>query len=284
MGKYYKSMISEYALVPEDVYFTNWKNYKMEYHAHSLGGIEFNYVKSGECQYYVEDKCITLKKKNLLIINSTLRHKLVFTSKEPCLILGMSCGEYPWQAGYVCMGDLMNAYPDVRHFFNGFDEYILIENGHDFFYILEDIWNEVRGEWNAAYIQMMCNKLIVNIARFMQHKNSQVMQYIAKAKSYMTYHYFEITKIDDIADHVGIHKIYLQRIFKKYTGTTIWNYLLELRLNKAAFFLSTSDMPIGEIDSLIGMNSRQAFYANFKKYYHMSPNDYRKNYQKKCKK
>lgn len=276
MGRYYESMILEYALVPEDVYFTNWKNYKMEYHTHSLGGIEFNYVKSGECDYYIEDKCIHLKKKNLLIINSTLPHKLVFTSEEQCLILGMSCGEYPVQAGYVCMGDLLDAYSDLRHFFDGFDEYMMIEDGHEFFYVLEEIWKEVRGEWNAAYIQMKCNELLVGIARCIQNKNKVMMEYIANAKSYMLYHYFEITGIEDIADNVGINKTYLQRIFKKYTGMTVWNYLMDIRMNKAAFFLRTSDMPIGEIDNLIGMNSRQAFYANFKKYYHISPNEYRK--------
>lgn len=270
------SFVPEYAMVPEDIYFTNWKNYSMGYHVHSLGGIEFNYVTSGECDYYIEDKKIHLRKRNFLIINSNLPHKLVFTSEEPCLILGMSCGEYPLQAGYISMEELMDAYQDVRAFFEQLDEYLLIRDGHAFWDIMEDIWTEVRGEWNPAYIQMECNKLLVQLARYFQRKDYQTTEYISQAKSFMMYHYFEIEAMDDIAAAVGINKVYLQRIFKKHTGQTVWNYLMELRLKKAATFLESSDIPIGEIDSMVGIHSRQAFYQNFKKYYHMSPREYRK--------
>ena len=199
MGHYKDTFVPEYALVPEDVYFTNWKNYHMEYHTHSLGGIEFNYVIRGECEYYIEDKVIPLSKKNLLVIDSNLPHKLVFTSEEPCLILGMSCGEYPLQAGYVSMGDLMKAYEDAKSFLLQFQEYALIKDGHSFFGIIEEIWSEVRDEWNPAFIQMECNKLLVKLARYVQNQDYQVKEYISQAKSFMTYHYFEIDSVDDIA-------------------------------------------------------------------------------------
>lgn len=276
MGRYIETLVPDYAIVPEDVYFTNWKNYTMEYHVHSLGGIEFNYVTSGECEYYIEDKSILLKKRNLLIINSNLRHKLVFTSSEPCLILGMSCGEYPLQAGYVSVRDLMEGYGEVNSFFEQLDDYIIIKDGHAFFDIMEDIWTEVREDNNPAFKQMECNKLLIMLARYIQNKDYQIAEYVSKAKSFMTYHYFEIESIDDIAADVGINKVYLQRIFKRYTGETIWNYLMDIRLKKAASFLEASDMPIGEIDSLVGINSRQSFYQNFKKHFYMSPREYRK--------
>lgn len=279
MGKYMESLAPGLAMVPEDVYFTNWKNYKMEYHTHSLGGIEFNYVTSGECEYYIEGKSVMLKKKNLLIINSNLNHKLVFTSDKPCLILGMSCGEYPIQAGYVSMLELMEGYNEVKDFAMQFDDYILIKDGHVFFDIMEDIWTEVRGDNNPAYKQMECNKLLIMLSRYIQNRDYQTVEYVSKAKSFMTYHYFEIESIDDIAVDVGINKVYLQRIFKKYTGVTVWNYLLDIRLKKAVSFLESSDLPVGEIDSMVGINSRQAFYQNFKKHYNMSPSEYRKIYR-----
>ena len=153
----------------------------------------------------------------------------------------------------------------------------------DFFEIIEEIWSEVRDEWNPAFIQMECNKLLVKLARYVQNQDYQVKEYISQAKSFMTYHYFEIDSVDDIAAAVGLHKIYLQRIFKKHTGQTIWNYLTDIRLKKAASFLEASDIPIGEIDSMVGIHSRQSFYQNFKKYYHMSPKEYRES-ARKCKK
>lgn len=276
MGRYIDSLVMDYAMVPEDVYFSNWKNYSMEYHFHSLGGIEFNYVTGGECEYYIEDKCVPLKKKNLLIINSMLPHKLVFTSEEPCLILGLACGEYPLQAGYLSVGNLIEAYSDVKGFFEQLDDYLLIKDGHLFFEIMESIWREVHDEWNPAYLQMECNRLLVKLARYVQKQDYETVEYVAKAKTFMTYHYFEIESIEDIATDIGISKVYLQRIFKKYTGETIWQYLMKIRLEKAAMLLQTSNIPIGELDSLIGIHSRQSFYQNFTKYYQMSPSEYRK--------
>lgn len=222
MGRYMEALVPDYAMIPEDVYFTNWKNYKMEYHVHSVGGIEFNYVTSGECEYLVEGKCIRLKKRNLLVINSTLPHKLVFTSEEPCLILGMSCGEFPKKAGYVRMRELMEAYPVVKDFLEDLDDCLLIPDGHSFFGTMEDIWAEVRGERNYAYINAECNKLLVRVARHVQNENHRIADYVSQAKMFMNYHYFEIESLDDIAADIGINKIYLQRIFKQYTGETVW--------------------------------------------------------------
>lgn len=275
MGRYIEALVRDYAIVPEDVYFTNWKNYSMEYHTHSLGGIELNYVTGGECEYYIEDKCIPLKNKNLLVINSMLPHKLVFTSEEPCLILGMSCGEYPLQAGYLSIGDLMEAYQEVRHFLEQMDDYLLIKNGHPFFEIMDSIRSEVRDAGNPAYMQMECNKLLIELARYIQDRDYQTSQYVAKAKAFMSYHYFEIDSIEDIAADIGLSKVYLQRIFKKYTGETIWHYLMNIRLQKAADFLQNTNIPVGEIDSLVGIRSRQSFYQNFSKSFHMSPREYR---------
>lgn len=279
MGQYIDFLTKECALIPENVYFTNWECCKMNPHTHPAGGIEFNYVTAGECEYYIADKCITLKKKNLLIINSAISHRLSFISEKPCLILGMDCGVYPMERGYVSLQAMMEIYPEVREFLLSFQDYVIIEDGHKFFDNLEEIWKEVRGEWNYAYIQAACNKLLIDMARWMKNNKSPGLEYVEKAKQYMAHHYFEIESIEEIAGEIGIHKVYLQRIFKRHTQETIGKYLLKIRLKMAASLLADSDIPIGEIDTRVGIHSRQAFYHNFKKYYGISPREYRKKYQ-----
>ncbi len=276
MGKYMDTFNPDGCLVPEDVYFTNWKNYEMDYHMHSYGGFELNYVTSGECEYYVEKECIKLKKRNLLLINSALPHKLVFTSEEPCLILGMACGALPEKPGYVTLRSLMEAYDDVKMFLQEFDDYVVIKDGHPIFKTLRAISAELSGERNLAYMQMECNKILIDMARMVQNQDHQTAEYVSKAKMYMMYHFYEIESIEDIADYVGVNKIYLQRIFKIYEKETLWNYLMKIRMEKAAMFLTNTDMPIGEIDHMIGMKSRQCFYQNFKKTFQMSPREYQK--------
>lgn len=279
MGRYMDTFNPDGCLVPEDVYFTNWKNYEMDYHMHSYGGFELNYVTSGECEYYVEDQCIHLKKRNLLLINSALPHKLVFTSDEPCLILGMACGALPYKPGYVSLGNLVAAYDPVRDFLQGLDNYVLLKEAHQIFTTMRAVSAELSGEGNPAYMQMECNKILIDVARRVQNEDHRTAEYVMQAKMYMMYHFYEIESIEDIAAYVGVNKIYLQRIFKMYEKETLWNYLMKIRMGKAAAFLTNTDMPIGEIDHMIGMNSRQCFYQNFKNVFHMSPREYRNKHK-----
>lgn len=57
----------------------------------------------------------------------------------------------------------------------------------------------------------------------------------------------------------------MQRIFKQFTNQTVWTYLVALRVKKEAYLLRYTDIPIGDIDENIGINSRQNFYILFKK-------------------
>ena len=72
----------------------------------------------------------------------------------------------------------------------------------------------------------------------------------------------------------------MERIFKRETGSTIWQYVMECRMDAAKDLLENTPIPIGEIDPLIGMNSRQTFYIQFKRHYGVSPAEYRKLFRK----
>jgi transcriptional regulator GlxA family with amidase domain len=56
---------------------------------------------------------------------------------------------------------------------------------------------------------------------------------------------------------------------------TIWSYLTEIRLKNSIQLLLHTDIPIGDIDEKIGINSRQNFYKLFKSKYNISPSEYR---------
>jgi len=264
------------AMIPDDVYFTNWKNYSMEHHYHLEGTFELNYVTSGSCIYYIKDQKYILKKRNLLLINGSVPHKLIFTSPEPCLILGMSCGQYPIIPGCISLENMISAYATLKSFFSTFEDALLIRNGSSVYPILSKILTEVRGDNNWAYLNLLINNALVEISRLATQDNQQAFLYVSNAIKYMSYNYYNIEKIDNIADAVALNKVYLERIFKEITEKTIWHYLSGIRMEKAAQFLKSSTIPIGEINELIGIKSRQAFYILFKKTYGISPLEYRK--------
>ena len=67
------------------------------------------------------------------------------------------------------------------------------------------------------------------------------------------------------------------RKFKKETGQTPAAYLADCRMKKACGLLLDTRLGIGEIASLCGFENLYYFSNSFKKAFHMSPSDYRKN-------
>jgi len=72
---------------------------------------------------------------------------------------------------------------------------------------------------------------------------------------------------------------HLNLIFKKATGTTLWKYHNEVRMEKAGLMLARTGLAIGEISERLGFDSPYYFCNSFKKYSGLSPSEYRRNNQ-----
>jgi len=95
-------------------------------------------------------------------------------------------------------------------------------------------------------------------------------------KAYLETNYAEKITLDDLASKFYINKYYLTRIFKEQYGSTITNYILELRITKAKQLLRFSDMPIDEVASAVGISDANYFARIFRKIEGTTPHNYRK--------
>ncbi|WP_239614798.1 helix-turn-helix domain-containing protein [Cohnella mopanensis] len=100
---------------------------------------------------------------------------------------------------------------------------------------------------------------------------------IDKAKRYINEHLTEEVSREQIADHVFLNPGYLSRLFKKETGESLSDYILRERMKMAKNALTFSDEPISKVARSLGYNSLSYFGKMFKRFYQMSPQDYRKN-------
>lgn len=67
--------------------------------------------------------------------------------------------------------------------------------------------------------------------------------------------------------------------FRKATGTSPQNYILNLRITNAQNLLSTTDYKIIEISKLVGFADSMYFCKRFKKKTGLSPSDYRQKFK-----
>lgn len=107
----------------------------------------------------------------------------------------------------------------------------------------------------------------------------QTPNVVAQAKAYIHEHMAEPISREDIASHVFLNPDYLTRIFKKETGMSISDYLLQQRLDIAAGLLADTDMAVSAIAGKIGYANFSHFSRMFKKYMNMNPIEYRQSKQ-----
>ncbi len=80
---------------------------------------------------------------------------------------------------------------------------------------------------------------------------------------------------NELASIVYLHPDYLSHIFKKQTGMSISDYIIEERLKKARIMLTSTSRPISEIAMHIGYPNTAYFTKLFKRATKMTPKEYR---------
>ncbi len=80
--------------------------------------------------------------------------------------------------------------------------------------------------------------------------------------------------VQEIADSLYLHPYYLNRIFKKYTDSSISQYIISERMKMAATLLSDGHLSANSVSEEVGYKSYSNFNLTFKKYYGCTPSKY----------
>ena len=102
-------------------------------------------------------------------------------------------------------------------------------------------------------------------------------KYIQKAASILEDELSKSITTRELADRINVNRDKLQEGFKLLYGSTINSYVQKLRLERIAFLLQYSKMPISKIPKEIGLKSKSYVSKIFKEAYGVTPSQYRKN-------
>lgn len=86
----------------------------------------------------------------------------------------------------------------------------------------------------------------------------------------------ENISVKQLAEECHMSERSFRSMFAKYTGVTPKQYLIKIKMQNAAQILQTSDFSINKVSEKLGYSSPFQFSRDFKKYYGVSPNSYRK--------
>jgi two-component system response regulator YesN len=102
---------------------------------------------------------------------------------------------------------------------------------------------------------------------------------IDKIHLFIDQHLCEEFSREDIANHVHLNPVYVSRLYKKETGYSLTDYILEKRMERAQKYLVETSYKVTSIMEMIGYQSFSHFTQMFKKVYKMTPQEYRKSHR-----
>lgn len=121
-------------------------------------------------------------------------------------------------------------------------------------------------------------------AQLVEHHHGQFPQpeydypaavYVRHAVEYITHNYSGRIRIQELAAYIGVSRSYLTSSFKRVLGLSPQEFLVNLRIEKAASLLKNTEIPINTIALNVGYEDSLAFSKIFKKHSGMSPKIYR---------
>jgi len=136
----------------------------------------------------------------------------------------------------------------------------------------------MRDHWNRPILAAMLKLVLLEILRAQDNK-AKDMEPVHKIKEIIGYiqdHYMQPLTNAKIAEIFGYNPTYLGRIFKAQTGTTLHEFIAELRLNAAMGLLCDTALPIGQICKQVGIPDNYHFSKYFKEKVGKTPSQYRK--------
>ncbi|EAA1979684.1 AraC family transcriptional regulator [Salmonella enterica subsp. enterica serovar Java] len=131
------------------------------------------------------------------------------------------------------------------------------------------------------YLRAKCHELLVQLIEWhlrspMTHKcSSHDIDCVEKVMNIIKQHLADPPGLSELSRRVGINETKLKRLFREHYGSPVFVCLKELRLQQARHLIQSSDLPLREIVSLIGMRSGGYFAQAYRQRFGVLPHETR---------
>ncbi len=153
----------------------------------------------------------------------------------------------------------------------------------------EQIYNlEGSGPEGELAAQLLCSSLILMStsletmpATFLQKRHDEKMA--IDIQRYLDQHYREDISLNAVADALNCSVTHVSHIFKKSTGSTPIQYVINRRIGHAQTMLISTEYTATQIATMVGYDNTNYFSTQFSKIVGMSPARYREFYRTESK-
>lgn len=246
--------------------------YENDWHSlnHSHHFTELLYITRGKGSVFILDKEITVRAKDLIIINSYVEHTEKSSMDDPLEYIALGI-----QGVFFSLStDQDTPIPYYRY---------KDTDGEYLFYLkklVEEVQNQKKNY--AVIAQSLLDILLIKVLRrntlkVEKTENQKLSKDIAEIKKYIENSFREEINLDSLARMSHINKYYLAHSFKSIIGISPIEYLISIRIKESKMLLKTTSYPISDISTIAGFSSQSFFSQSFKRVTNMTPSAYRKS-------
>lgn len=139
-----------------------------------------------------------------------------------------------------------------------------------------DIIHYIESSPDSDHLAQTLNMFFCTHSDSAHNSSAPVRQEIAGALLFVNQNYGNKIALEDVANHVGLTREYLSRLFLKETGVNLFQYIMDVRMRKAAELLTgETSLLIKEVALAVGFDNQYSFSRKFKEYYGVSPISYK---------
>lgn len=109
-------------------------------------------------------------------------------------------------------------------------------------------------------------------------RNKAKSKPVVMCLDYIHKNYHASVTLKQLSEYTGLNPSYLSTLFKKEMGVTIFQYILDTRLEGAKNMLKYSDYTYAAISNYFGFSSQSHFTYSFRKHVGLTPKQYRDRY------
>lgn len=244
-------------------------------HSHH-GLVEILYILRGEGMYKINGVLYPIHAGDLVIYNSDVVHDECVQMPPPPVygleISGIQTEDLP----YSCL------LPE------GFSPIVPTgERAKEFLKIFDMIYENARRQNPSSMVtaQFLMRGLLQMISELIcggvsdspnLESTTKAMALGRKMQIYIDEHALDSLSVQSISERFAISQTYASRVFKKATGTSLIQYIIQRKIGEAQNLLLLTDYPISDVAKLVGYDNLSHFIKMFTQNVGISPRKYRK--------
>ncbi len=241
--------------------------------------LEINTAFEGASRFFINGRIEDVTPDNIVLINSREIHSSIpFFPKGGICVTGVTI--------QISYDFLKKVIPDYDKCYFKLTE----TAGQKISQLLEEMNKQCENQ-DVLYIDIQAIRQICDIVYILatecctkreifKETGAESLQRFEQVLEYVHENYSSVLRTSEVAERFFFSKEYFCRLFKKNTGVTFNQYVMECRVMHAEKMLRETNARISEIAQEVGYSDEASFITQFKKYYSETPGNYRKKTEK----